>query len=193
MDENDLGRVFRYATLTRALSDLSPDLHFDMGGKLGIWHPRQDEFAGVFYAGRHIATIDRDWIPEFDTWTMKEGLLEIDPTLAGAIEGASVQFRTIDPSDPDYQVGCELAKTYSQGYAMEDGKLRHYRGYRHGEVRDRCIKVGWRYTLWKIVLADLPGLSQRAIERKLGIDLMKKDGHTAVAMPMSYQEHINGR
>lgn len=41
-------------------------------------------------------------------------------------------------------------------------------------VKDKCIQVGWRYTLRAIAKLDIPGCGKQEIEEKFGVTL---DGH----------------
>jgi len=69
-DVNDFGRMISSFDIEKGLKELNPGLHFDMGGKINLSHPRIDEWQGVFYNGRHICSMSREAVPEFDVWWM---------------------------------------------------------------------------------------------------------------------------
>jgi hypothetical protein len=68
--ERDFGQYFLEEQIKAGLLRLCPDLHFDMGGNLGLYHPRIEEWQGVFHLGRHICSMSRGVIPEYDVWAL---------------------------------------------------------------------------------------------------------------------------
>jgi len=76
--KNDVyfGHTIHESVLKRGLRELCPDVHFDMGAALGIWHPRIDEWQGIFVNGRHIGSMDRGDIPEFTIYQIVDGTPE---------------------------------------------------------------------------------------------------------------------
>ena len=73
----ELGKSMREADIKKGLRELNPGIHFDMGGKLNLPHPKQNIIQGVFYNGRHMCSMDREAggapIPEFRIWSLKKG------------------------------------------------------------------------------------------------------------------------
>lgn len=69
----DFGQSISEAKLKQALVELCSDLHFDMGGKLDLYHPRISEWQGVFHNGRHVGTMGRGILPEFNVYGLFKG------------------------------------------------------------------------------------------------------------------------
>lgn len=62
------GEQLHELTVKKALQHLCPSIHFDMGGCLDIWHPKINRWQGVFHAGRHVGSMGRGWLPEFNLY-----------------------------------------------------------------------------------------------------------------------------
>jgi hypothetical protein len=69
----DYGQPMHETVIKKGLQELNSELHFDMGDKLKIWHPRMDERQGIFLRGKHVCTMDRGNIPEFCIWSLEKG------------------------------------------------------------------------------------------------------------------------
>jgi len=67
-DISSFGETMHEDRLKDGLKSLNPDIHFDMGGNLDIYHPRIDDWQGVFVNGRHICSMGRGTLPEYDVW-----------------------------------------------------------------------------------------------------------------------------
>ena len=70
------GEMKHESELKAGLRRIEPDVHFDLGAALNIWHPRIDEWQGIFIRGRHVGTMDRGLIPEFTIFELIDGLPE---------------------------------------------------------------------------------------------------------------------
>jgi len=68
------GNMIHETVLKRGLKELCPDVHFDMAAALNIWHPRIDEWQGIYVNGRHVGSMDRGSIPEFTIYELIGGL-----------------------------------------------------------------------------------------------------------------------
>ena len=53
----------------------------------------------------------------------------------------------------------------------EDNKLFAYIGTVPKTVRDRVIRVGWRHTLERIVLKNIPNVTRDTLGRKFNVNL----------------------
>lgn len=187
MQPTEYGHVLDYGTLTRGLRELNPDLHFDMGEALGgycmtdlsaVAKAIRGRHAGVYYKGRHVASMDRGEVPEFKIWSVREGTVEIPAAEVSMIEGAWTQWNEVAADSPEYEIGCEKARTFDDGYAMETGRdgkpmLKHYRGYRIEKSRGPIIKLGWRHTLERLLFEGIPGITRSALAEKFGVDMLK--------------------
>jgi hypothetical protein len=66
------GFYLNEADIKKGLQEINPDIHFDMGGNLNLYHPSIERWQGVFHNGRHICSMDRGVIPEYDCWGMNK-------------------------------------------------------------------------------------------------------------------------
>lgn len=70
--EQDFGRQMSEHVIKKGLTELNPCIHFDMGARLGIQHPMMNIRQPVFYNGRHICSMDRGMIPEYQVCGMAD-------------------------------------------------------------------------------------------------------------------------
>jgi hypothetical protein len=66
----NLGTTLSEQKLKQVLTELNPEIHFDMGAALNLTHPRIDEWQGVFWKGRHVTSMSRGVLPEFDMYQL---------------------------------------------------------------------------------------------------------------------------
>ena len=66
------GRQLDEVWVKRGLQELQPLLSFDVGGNLNIYHPRMGEFQGVFYNGKHLTSLSRGTIPEYNVYALEK-------------------------------------------------------------------------------------------------------------------------
>lgn len=69
-DMSSFGETLDEFHIKKTLRSMNPGMHFDMGACLNLYHPRMDEWQGVFYNGEHICAMDRGVIPEYDIWRL---------------------------------------------------------------------------------------------------------------------------
>jgi hypothetical protein len=62
------GNQLHEFTVKLALQKLCPDIHFDLGASLDLWHPKINRWQGVFCRGRHIGAMGRGSLPEFNLY-----------------------------------------------------------------------------------------------------------------------------
>lgn len=174
----EFGRMLFYGDVVRGLQELNRDMHFDMATALGGWHPKQDQFAGVFYLGQHVCSMDRDQIPEFKIWGVSERRVEIPVDQVYLHEFATVSWDEVLPSDPAYLDASVKANTFDDGYSWDKHKdgtpmLVKNRGYRTMKGRGPIIKLGWRHTFEGILRREIPGIGRLILGDKFGVDMLK--------------------
>lgn len=64
----DFGQSIHETKIKAGLQEINPLLSFDVGGNLGIFHPKMGRFQGVFLNGKHICSMSREMVPEFNVW-----------------------------------------------------------------------------------------------------------------------------
>ena len=173
MGNPEYGKSFDTTYLQTGLRYLNSGLHFDMGAALNLWHPRMKNFQGVFYDGTHICTMDRGVSPEFKLWSVVTGAVEIPPEKVSTTPGAWVSWEVVDPSHPEYKVGLEKALKFDDGYALEDGKLKKYKGFALGKRRGPVVKVGWRHTFEAILQRNLANVTRSSLAYMFDVDMLK--------------------
>lgn len=159
----------------RGLQELNPDLHFDMGTALNQWHPHQAIRQGVFYAGRHVCSMDRGSLPEYKIWDVMTAPVEASFSDADK-EDVHIAFRVIDKTDPNYNELLEAARTGKFDHLTireEDGALLYLRPLKIGKVRGRCRLVGWRHTFEALIRARIPGVTRESLAAKFGVDMYR--------------------
>jgi len=65
----DFGHTLTEYEVKAGLRKLNPTFTFDPGAKLGIYHPRQDQWQGIWHNERHITSMSRGTIPEYHVWS----------------------------------------------------------------------------------------------------------------------------
>jgi hypothetical protein len=68
----EFGTAFHESVIKKALQELNPGFHFDMGAALNLYHPRIHEWQGVFVDGRHVSSLQRGVCPEFSVYRVRE-------------------------------------------------------------------------------------------------------------------------
>ena len=171
---SNLGHTLDSAVMERGLRELNPDIHFDMGTKLGMWHPYQSTRQGVFYHGQHICSMDRGLVPEFKQWSVVNGLAEV-PMSEWDQEGVRLFWETVSPQTPDYVELCmaTLEGKLDRYSIREDGQLIRLTGRKETKVLGRVVWVGWRHTFEKILLKNIPGVTRDTVATKFGVDMLK--------------------
>ena len=169
------------------LRQLNPDLHFDMGACLNIWHPFKDSRQNVYYLGRSIGAMDRGTLPEVPIWTTKRDMVEVpwNEVLPGEIamyrtEGVIANCHKCKASwellcRPDGTMICPTlcgnmglaTDPVLFGWSNKPAATAHV----FRSTRDRVVLVGWRHTFFKLCKAGVPGVTKETLEEKFGVNL----------------------
>lgn len=150
---NYLGQALNEYELMGAMRRCNPDIHFDVGANLDIWHPYQSGKQGVWHAGRHLAPMDRGIIPMVPIWSTKR-------------EGVRVEASDLSHAElTDPMTLAEVA------YGLDGSQ--NYTGWHflQRDVRDRLLWVGWHHTLRRVCHKGVPGLTTARMTEELGITL----------------------
>lgn len=70
--ESYRGHQISEVELKQVLRGLNKDIHFDMGAALNLTHPRIGEWQGVFLNGRHLTSMGRGMLPEFNIYRTRK-------------------------------------------------------------------------------------------------------------------------
>lgn len=148
-----MGRTILDSDIKSYLQECNPEIHFDMGAALNIWHPYQEKRQGVFFRGKHICSMDRGMISENPIWSVKREMVTLPAS----------ECTYSDMTDPktlqEYVTAPDGTETPTGNFVVER------------KQRDRILFVGWRHTLRKIINKKIPGVTQEGLERRFGIDL----------------------
>jgi hypothetical protein len=182
-----MGQTMQEATVKAALRQLNPDLHFDMGACLNIWHPFKDSRQNVYYLGRSIGAMDRGTLPEVPVWTTRRDMVEVpwqevkpDEIAMYPTEGVIASCRKCSCSwnlgfRPEGLLVCP-GLCGNMGLATDSelfGWQNRMSGTAHvfRTVRDRVVLVGWRHTFFRLYRAGVPGVTKETLEEKFGVNL----------------------
>lgn len=185
-----MGETMQEGRAKAGLRRLNPEIHFDMGACLNLWHPFMSSRQNVFYRGDSVGAMDRGTLPEVPIWTMKRDMVEIpwDEVRPGEIalygsSGVSAEclrchhrwdlgFRpngTMFCQAPCGNVGQATDITSFSWSNRMSGMAHVFR-----QVKDRVILVGWRHTFYRMMRAGIPGISKRSLESEFGVNLDPK-------------------
>ena len=176
----DWGQTLSQVNVERGLRELNAGFHFDMGVKLGLGethngiHPMQDIRQGVYFTGRHICSMDRGVLPEFKLWSMVDQVVPVSLS-ESEIGDASIQYATIPPDTPGYEDLYQDALAHRRDDLMirEDGKLCRLQAARTVKVRGRVVRVGWRHTFERIIMAQIDRAGRDEIAAKFKVNMYK--------------------
>lgn len=186
----NLGQALHSNLIQTGLRELNPDIAFDVlvnrpsdwVGAMQFADPRYHETIlknrlPVLYRDRYICGMDRGMVPEIKQWSVakdEETLIPASWSEADR-EDVSLHFRAIYPNDPDYGEAAEKARG-GKDPAFEfrhDGAVVNFTPMKPAPVRGACVKLGWRHTLWRIMQADIPGITAQTLGQKFGVDMLK--------------------
>lgn len=148
---NMLGQAFSEITLKAALWRLNPDMHFDFGGNMNIWHPYKEGKQGVYYRGKHLCSMDRGNIPQCPIWQTKR-------------ESCHVHAR--DMTWAELQDPFTMAEIK---FNLDGTQEQTEYFYVVRPVKDRLLWVGWHATLRKIINSNVPGITAQTLGDELGV------------------------
>jgi hypothetical protein len=64
----NFGHSLQDTELKKVLQELNPGIHFDMGANLNLYHPKIEQWQGIFFNGTHASSMQRGTIPEFNIY-----------------------------------------------------------------------------------------------------------------------------
>ncbi len=167
------GRTLDSTTIEKGLKELCPDLRFDVGTKLGAWHPHQKIRQGVFWHETHICSMDRGLVPEFKQWNVVTKMVPVGWEEADK-EDVSLQSKVIRQDSTEYVDAILHLMNKENGYEMRpDGAIIKFSPVAMRKMQGRIVLVGWRHTFERIINRNLPGLTRSAIAQKFGVDMLK--------------------
>jgi hypothetical protein len=174
MKTEDYGKSIPSLTIEEGLRDINSDLHFDLAARIGQGHPFHAERQGVWHLGDHICSMDRGSVPEFKIWSMAIKPVQVGFGEADA-EDAAVKYKIISPFTPGYTdmylaAARELDETL---VVRNDGSLMKIHVTRPQQVKDRVIRVGWRHTFERLIMANIHNVTRQALAAKFNVDMFR--------------------
>lgn len=179
------GQKLDSVDVERKLSELQPDLKFDVAMKLGDWtyvldtspdkrRKMEAERVAIQYRDRYICAMDRGVIPEMKQWSVAErvvpvGMDEIDN------DEVSIHWAVVPQETENYVDLWRLAQSGADP-SLEiraDGKLVQYQCRAVRKVPSRVVRMGWRHTFERLLQAKIPGVTRKALAEKFGVDMNK--------------------
>ena len=184
-----MGHTLQEATVKVVLRRMNPDIHFDMGAALGIWHPYMETRQNVFYRGKSVVGMDRRTLPEVPIWSTTREMIEVPieevrpgeiwmERFAGIIsrcQKCAAEWEQSYKPDVTSALACPLL-CGNYGSAGDETLFIHrarptLTAWVYRQVKDRVILVGWRHTLRGVLTAKVPGVTKKGLEEALAINL----------------------
>lgn len=165
----EFGHSLDSVILERGLRELCPGIHFDLAVATNQWHPYIEERQGVYYMGKHITGMDRGSVPEFKIWNT-EVVVRPGEWHEADKEEASIHFAEVPNPDQDLRERAERGNDPEYGISAKGNVIKRTVMISQ-KVRGRCIRLGWRHTLWNLMQANLPGITAQSLAAKFGIDM----------------------
>lgn len=203
-----MGHTLQEVSVKRVLRAANPEIHFDMGVSLGIWHPYQQSRQNVFYRGRSVVAMDRGTLPEGPIWSLRRELVEIpwwevrphELAMYGSAGIVAICLKCNHRWDlPVRPMGYVLCPALCENMGqVPDETLFIFRdkpterAWVWREIKDRVLLVGWRHTFGKLIAKVIPGLTKELLETSFGINL---DPHEIAdeAIPENLEERLLDR
>lgn len=182
----DWGHSLNALTVQRGLQELNSDISFDpvvnrpSDNSYVLEMPREARDCiergrcPICHNGRYIVAMDRNVIPEFKVWTMKDA--EDLATFGEADkDDARVKYLGIPKEHPEYQDLYDAAKKGSRNdlRILSNGTLVRCWVTAPRKVRDRVVMVGWRHTFERLIMAKIPGVTRESLAAKFSVDMWK--------------------
>jgi hypothetical protein len=185
-----MGQTMQEHRVKAGLRRLNPELHFDMGACLNLWHPFMDSRQNVFYRGDSVGAMDRRTLPEIPIWTMKRDMVEVHWTevkpgeiaLYGSAGVSAKCLKCFHSWDlgfrPKGTIFCpslcgNIASSTDTTHFEWANKMKET-AHVFRKVQDRVILVGWRHTFYRLMRAGIPGITKAALELEFGVNLDPK-------------------
>lgn len=184
-----MGTTLQEDAVKSYLRSVNPDIHFDMGANLNLWHPMIECRQGLCYRGKTICAMDRRTLPEIPIWTITKDAMEVP--WSEVRYGEIAMTRTVGVrgeckkclqiySLPHRPVGVFVCRCGNIGmshdpihFGWEDVPASTAIVIR--EQRDKIVLVGWRHTFRKLLAAKVPGVTKDGLEREFRIDLTDRE------------------
>jgi hypothetical protein len=185
-----MGQTLQEVDVKKGLLEMNPEIHFDMGTCLNIWHPYQDSRQNIFYRGRSVVGMDRGTLPENPVWTVRKDAIEVPWSEVRYGEVClrltmGVLFKCLKclsifeySARPTGVISCptkcgnfgqNLDSTLWQWKDKPTGMVQVLRS-----VKDRVILVGWRHTFSTLMVWGIPGVDKKKLEERFRINLDSK-------------------
>lgn len=183
----NLGHVIESSEIQRGLSELSPDLQFD----LPLRRPSDYRFVfdpaaieecerqrkgqcGIYHLGRYICAMDRGSVPEFKVWEKVRAWRPIEFSDRQLYEDTRCSYRTVGAGDRGYHEALSKAERNTEGYdLLPDRRVRIWSAQRLADGRGRVIKLGWRHTFEGLLAARIDGITRHRLGARFGVDMLK--------------------
>jgi hypothetical protein len=171
----NFGKTIDSSVIQQGLRELNPEIHFDMGTKLGMEHPYQAVRQGVFYHGDHICSMDRGLVPEYKQWKCSEQWAPCDLSEWDKEDSVKLAWEVVPSDTPGYvDLAMEVLKGKLESYSIrDDGQIIRLRTLKRQIVLGQLVWVGWRHTFEKVIQANIPGVTRSALAEKFSVDMMK--------------------
>jgi hypothetical protein len=182
-----MGTALPEMDVKAGLLEMCPDLHFDMGVCLNIWHPYQSTRQNVFYKGNSVGAMDRGVLPELTVWSMKKDVVRIPVgevkagelalyETSGVLGGCQKCLQTWQAQHRPYGlIGCPNGcgnMGYShdtERFLWKDIPSQYAQVFR--KVKDRVLLVGWRWTFSRLMRKGVPGVTKEKLEARFRVNL----------------------
>jgi hypothetical protein len=182
-----MGRTMQESTFKAKLRELNPEIHFDLGACLNIWHPFKDTRQNVYYRGNSLCAMDRGTLPEVPVWSTRKDMVRVP--IADVRPGEIVLYETIGviagcqkcthvwpmPNRPVGAMACPSGcgnaglSSDEKLWIWKDRRSEFVQVFR--QMKDRVILVGWRWTLGKLARKGVPGITRQSLEDAFKISL----------------------
>ena len=182
----DYGKVIPSSDIEAGLRGLNRDINFDVAVR------KPDEAAYVLemdparrrtiesgrlpvcHLNRYICSMDRGMVPEYKIWNEVSLPTEVEWWEADK-ENASIRYETIPICDPDY---ADLRSDADHGndpnlQILEDGRLARVRCFAFKKSRGRVLRVGWRFTFYRLIQANIPNVTAKTVGLRFNVDMLK--------------------
>lgn len=186
----DLGKALHADTIQKGLKELNPDISFDVQVNRPSEWTSIVQFSDsryhealvknrmpVMYKDTYICAMDRGIVPEIKQWSVDRDRSTMIPVSWNEADrdDVSLVFRVVYPGDPEHlELQARAMRPDSLAYQLRyDGAVVEWTPMRPAPVRGKCLKVGWRHTFWRLMMANIPGITAQTLNAKFNVDMNK--------------------